>query len=110
MLGTRITGNVRGTYLPAVALEWNGEKPEGIDEVIKADTDFVLVAYRTQLFGPDDLGNVEKIQAGYKAEPLSTFTKKPASTAAPAVDWPVPGSRLTMRRLRCGSSTCWTSS
>ena len=88
-VGTRTTGNGGGTYLLA-GPEWNGEKPEGIDEVIKADTDFVLVAYRTQLFGPDDLGNVEKIQAGYKAEPLSTFTKKPAPTAAPAVDWPAP--------------------
>ena len=56
---------------------WTGEKPEGIKEVIKSDTDFALVAYRTQLLGPDDLENVKKIQAGYKAEPLSTFLKEP---------------------------------
>ena len=88
-VGSRTTGNDGGTYLLA-GPNWNGEKPEGIDTVIKADTDFVLVAYRTQLFGPDDLENVARIQAGYKAEPLSSFTKSTAPADAAAVDWPVP--------------------
>ena len=64
--------------------------PTGINEVIRSDTDFVLVVYRTQLFGPDDLDNVKKIQAGYKAEPLSAFLKQPAPAAAPTVDFPTP--------------------
>ena len=88
-VGSRTTGSGGGAYLLA-GPRWNGEKPEGIREVIKADTDFALVAYRTQLLGPDDLNNVKKIQAGYKAEPLSTFLKKKAPDAAPAVDWPAP--------------------
>lgn len=69
-VGSRTTGNGGGTYLLA-GPGWNGEKPAGVNEVIRADTDFVLVAYRTQLLGPDDLANVEKIQAGYSAQPLS---------------------------------------
>ena len=88
-VGSRTTGNNGGVYLLA-GPNWTGAKPEGVDSVIKADTDFVLVAYRTQLFGPDDLENVRKIQAGYLAQPLSAFQKKPAPTAAPAIDWPAP--------------------
>ena len=88
-VGSRTTGTDGGAYLLA-GPGWNGEKPEGITEVIKADTDFALVAYRTQLLGPDDLDNVKKIQAGYKAEPLSAFLKKKAPDGAPAIDWPTP--------------------
>lgn len=88
-VGSRTTGNDGGAYLLA-GPAWNGEKPDGIKEVIKADTEFVLVAYRTQLFGPDDLAGVTKIQAGYTAQPLSRFLDKPAPRAAPPLDWPVP--------------------
>ena len=88
-VGSRTTGNDGGLYLLA-GPGWTGEKPEGIKEVIKADTDFALVAYRTQLFGPDDLDNVRKIQAGYKAEPLSAFLKSKTTPEAPAITWPTP--------------------
>lgn len=87
-VGSRTTGNAGGKYLLA-GPAWTGEKPAGINEVIKSDTDFVLVVYRTQLFGPDDLENVKKIQAGYSAEPLSAFLKQPPPPA-PAIDWPAP--------------------
>ncbi len=88
-VGSRTTGNDGGAYLLA-GPGWNGEKPAGIKDVIRADTDFVLVAYRTQQFGPDDLENVKKIQAGYTAQPLSDFLKQPAPDAAPVIDWPAP--------------------
>src|SRR5271156_3399161 len=32
--------------------------------------------------------NVVKVQAGYKAEPLSAYLKQPAPPAAPAIDFP----------------------
>ncbi len=88
-VGSRATGTDGGAYLLA-GPGWNGEKPAGVREVIRADTDFVLVAYRTQLLGPDDLENVKKIQAGYRAEPLSTFLKKDSVAKAPAIEWPAP--------------------
>lgn len=88
-LGSRTIGNDGGVYLLA-GPEWRGEKPEGITEVIRSDTDFALVIYRTQLLGPDDLGNVEKIQSGYIAQPLSTFLKTSPPAPAPAIDWPAP--------------------
>ena len=88
-VGSRSTGNDGGLYLLA-GPAWNGEKPDGVREVIKADTDFALVAYRTQLLGPDDLENVRKIQAGYKAEPLSTYLKEQAPAEAAVPNWPAP--------------------
>ena len=81
-VGSRTTGNGGGKYLLA-GPGWKGEKPDGIDEVLRADTDLVLVIYRTQLFSPDDIDNVKKIQAGYQAQPLSAFLNQPAPTAAP---------------------------
>jgi hypothetical protein len=88
-VGSRTTGGEGGLYLLA-GPGWTGQKPEGVNEVIKADTDFVLVAYRTQLLGPEDLGNVTKIQAGYKAEPLSTFLKKDTAAQASEISWLMP--------------------
>jgi hypothetical protein len=32
--------------------------------------------------------NVVKVQAGYKAQPLSAYLKQPAPAAAPAIDFP----------------------
>jgi hypothetical protein len=55
--------------------------------VIASETEFVFAVYRTQLFNPGDLDNVKKVQAGYKAEPLSAFLGKPAPQAAPAIDF-----------------------
>ena len=88
-VGSRTTGNDGGLYLLA-GPSWSGAKPEGVKDVIKSDTDFALVAYRTQLLGPDDLENVKKIQAGYKAVPLSTFLNSNSAPETPAIEWPTP--------------------
>lgn len=88
-IGTRTTGNGGGKFLLA-GPGWKGDKPAGIDDVIRSDTDLVFVLYRTQLFSPDDLPNVTKIQAGYQAQPLSAFLNQPAPPPAPAVDWFTP--------------------
>jgi hypothetical protein len=69
---------------------WTGEKPAGIDDVIQSDTDFNLVAYRTQLFGPDDLDNVKQIQAGYQVQPLSAFLNQPPPPAPPPIEFVKP--------------------
>jgi len=88
-IGTRTTGNGGGTYMIA-GPDWSGETPAGIDRVFQSETQIVLAIYRTQLFGPDDLDNVKKIQAGYEAEPLSTFLGEPAPEAAPPIEWVPP--------------------
>jgi hypothetical protein len=84
--GSRTTGNDGGSFLVA-GPGWKGETPAGVKKVFRSETDLIIAAYRTQLFNPDDLDNVKKIQAGYKAEPLSTFLSQPASAPAPAIDF-----------------------
>jgi hypothetical protein len=80
-IGTRTTGNDGGVYLIA-GPGWKGKKPAGVTKVYRADTDFILCFYRTQLFNPADLDNVKKIQAGYKVQTLSEYLGQPAKTAA----------------------------
>jgi len=86
-IGSRATGNQAGDYLVA-GPRWKGETPPGIRKVFHSTTDFSLAAYRTQLFGPDDMRNVIRIQRGYKARPLSKYLKQPAPPAPPEIDWP----------------------
>lgn len=85
-IGSRATGSEAGSFLLA-GPDWNGEKPAGIKDVIRCETQFAFVLYRTQLFGPDDLEEVKKVQAGYKAEPLSKFLGQSASAAAPELEF-----------------------
>jgi len=86
-IGSRATGPEAGDYL-IVGPGWKGEKPAGIKQVFQSTTGFSLVVYRTQLFNPGDLDNVKKIQAGYKAQPLSAYLKQPAPAPAPSVNFP----------------------
>src|SRR6266516_5711454 len=85
-IGSRTTGNNGGSYLVA-GPNWKGETPKGVKKVFRAETEFVFAVYRTQLFKPDDLDNVKKVQAGYKAQTLSAFLRQPAAKAAPAIDF-----------------------
>ena len=88
-VGSRATGNDAGNFLLA-GPNWHGETPPGVKQVIRSETEFAFVLYRTQLFSPDDIDNVKKIQAGYKVQPLSQFLGKAAPLPAPAVDFVKP--------------------
>src|SRR6188474_2030438 len=85
-IGSRTAGNDGGSYLIA-GPGWKGQTPNGVKEVIRAETEFVFAAFRTQLFNPGDLDNVKKVQAGYKAQTLSAFLGQPAPKAVPAIDF-----------------------
>jgi len=85
-LGSRTTGNNGGSFLVG-GPGWKGAVPPGITKVIRSETEFLLAAYRTQLFNPGDLDNVKKVQAGYKTQTLSAFLGQPAPKAAPAIDF-----------------------
>ena len=85
-IGSRATGNDPGDYL-VVGPDWKGETPAGIKKVFSSTTPFALTLFRTQLFDPRDMPNVEKVQAGYKVQPLSAFLKQPAPPAAPKIDF-----------------------
>ena len=97
-IGSRTTGNDGGTYLIA-GPGWKGEVPKNISKAFSAETEFVSVVGRTQLFNPADLPNVKKIQAGYKIEPLHEFTRAAAPPPAPAIDWPKPISQADQTSL-----------
>src|SRR5262245_10137250 len=86
-VGSRATGSDPGDYLVA-GPRWQGETPPGIKKVFRSSTDFSLAVFRTQLFRPDDIANVIKIQDGYKARPLSTFLGQAAPQAAPGIGMP----------------------
>jgi hypothetical protein len=91
-VGSRTTGNGAGRYLLA-GPGWKGGKPAGVDAVIRSDTDFAFVLYRTQLFNPDDIDKVKAIQAGYKVETLSQYLGAPQRKAWPAIAFARPLSR-----------------
>ena len=88
-VGSRATGNDAGKFLLA-GPNWRGGKPPGIKAVIRSETEFAFVVYRTQLFNADDIDNVERIQAQYEVEPLSQFLGKPAPPPPPAIHFITP--------------------
>jgi len=85
-IGSRATGPDAGSYL-VVGPDWKGQTPAGIKKVFQSTTPFGLTIFRTQLFNPDDMPNVVKVQAGYKVQPLSAFLNQPAPLAAAKVDF-----------------------
>src|SRR5438477_3546938 len=85
-IGSRTTGNNGGSYLVA-GPNWKGDTPKGVKKVLRSETEFVFAVYRTQLFKPDDLDNVKKVQARYKAQTLSAFLGTAAPKAAPVIDF-----------------------
>ena len=101
-IGSRATGNDPGDYL-VVGPGWKGEMPAGIKKVFSSTTPFALTLFRTQLFNPEDMRNVEKVQAGYKAQPLSSFLKQPAPPRQRSIS-----SRLPPRESRKTSTSIWT--
>jgi hypothetical protein len=86
-IGSRSTGNDAGDYM-VVGPNWQGEAPKGVKKVFRSSTQFAVNAYRTQLLGPDDMSNVEKVQGGYKVQPLSAYLGTAALPAAPTIDFP----------------------
>jgi hypothetical protein len=92
-LGTRNYGNEGGTFM-IVGPGWKGERPKGIEGLLRCETDFAYLLFRTQLFNSADLKNVKRIQAGYRAQTLSQYIKQTAPPASHAVDWPKPTSDM----------------
>jgi hypothetical protein len=86
-IGTRTSGSEAGDYM-VVGPDWKGASPPGIKRVFRSSTQLSLAGYRTQLFSPDDLDSVKKVQAGYKVQTLSAYLKQPATVAATVIDFP----------------------
>ena len=82
--GTRATGNGGGRFM-LTGPAWQGDTPDGIDKVFRCETEFALVMYRTQLYGPDDLDAVKQVQSGYEVQGLSQYLGRPAPLLAPPI-------------------------
>jgi hypothetical protein len=97
-IGSRATGNDAGDYM-VVGPDWKGQTPASVKKVFRSSTQFSAVVYRTQLFNPDDMSNVVKVQAGYKAQPLSVYLHQPLPSAAPAIEFPKINKELAKLRF-----------
>jgi hypothetical protein len=86
-LGTLTTGNKAGNYL-LVDEAWAGEKPDGIDDVIRSETDVFFVVVRTQLMHETDLENVKRIQGEYQLQALSAYLGNGVPEAVLSNDFP----------------------
>jgi len=87
-VGTLTTGNEAGKYLIALN-NWQGEKPDGITDIIYCETDLFLTIVRTQLMDENDLSHVESIQDAYQIQLLSEYLGEESDYKAPDIDWPV---------------------
>ena len=90
-IGSRATGSEAGDYM-VVGPDWKGATPAGIKKVFRSSTQLSVAGYRTQLFNPDDLDDVKKVQAGYKVQTLSAYLNRPPPARA--------GHRLSKNRQR----------
>jgi hypothetical protein len=97
-IGSRATGNDAGDYM-VVGPDWQGETPAGIKKVFRSSTQFSVAIYRTHLFDPADMPNVEKVQSGYKVQPLSTYLHRLAPPAAPKISFPTANKELVKKNF-----------
>ena len=86
-IGSRATGSDAGDYMVA-GPDWNGATPPAVKQVFRSTSQFAVAIFRTQLFDPSDMPNVENVQSGYKAQPLSAYLHEPAPPAPPAIVFP----------------------
>ena len=94
-IGSRATGTDAGDYL-VVGPDWKGDTPAGIKKVFHSTTPFALAVFRTQLFNPEDMPNVERCRLDTECSRFPHFSKQPAPPAAPKIDFfrpRLPGSR-----------------
>ena len=97
-IGSRTTGSEAGTYM-VVGPGWNGDTPSSIAKVFRSTTQFSIALYRTQLFSPDDIDNVRKIQAEYGVETLSKYLNRPPPRPAEAINFPKISDSLSRRNF-----------
>ena len=87
-IGTRATGRNGGDFL-LTGPTFKGALPAGqFTRVIACPSQFVALATRTALDGPQDIEDVIKIQEGMAVTPLSKFLNTPAPEPVPEIEFP----------------------
>lgn len=79
MIGSRTRGTRGGVFLFAGGA-WAGEVPEGVDEVIRSESNLIKVMGRIMTVGGDDLTAARALQDAWMLQPLSEYlgTESPA--------------------------------
>lgn len=85
-VGVLSTGREAGDYLIA-GPHWQGETPAGIKQVLRSETELVMILGRTGLQGAADLPAVKALQAQYRLRPLHAYADTPAPAAPATVAW-----------------------
>jgi hypothetical protein len=93
-LGTRTTGNEGGDFLIA-GPNWQGEKPPGVRDIIRSETQFAGAMIRVQHLGPADQDRIREIQGAMQVRPLGAFLGQPVAAAEPPPAWPAPRKDMT---------------
>jgi hypothetical protein len=86
-LGSRATGTGAGDYL-FVGPGWSGQKPDGIKEVLRAETSFIGTLTRTSWSGLDDRDGLVAMQRQYRIRPLSEYSGETPPQPAPSYQFP----------------------
>jgi hypothetical protein len=97
-VGTRATGNEAGDYM-VVGPAWDGAAPPAIKAVFRSSTQFAVALYRTQLFNPEDIKNVRRVQTGYRVETLSKRLGQPPPQPAKLVNFRKVGKQRSRRNF-----------
>jgi hypothetical protein len=93
-LGTRTTGHEGGDFLIA-GPRWQGEKPAGVREVIRCETQFACALIRTQFLGPKDHDRIKEIEGGLQVRTLGVFLGRQVTSTDPPPPWPAPRKDMT---------------
>ncbi|MGI9372739.1 MAG: DUF1254 domain-containing protein [Hyphomicrobiales bacterium] len=87
-IGTRVTGVNGGDFL-LIGPTFKGTLPvDRFTSVISCPSQFIALATRTAIDGPDDLEEVVKIQDAMAITPMSTFLGSPAPETASEISFP----------------------
>ena len=86
-IGTRPYGNAAGNYLLA-GPGWEGTAPDGIDDVLRSETELVFAVVRIQLNSAGDLDRVRELQEGLVLRSLSEVTGNAPPPPLPALEFP----------------------
>ncbi|PZF39519.1 hypothetical protein DEJ06_12785 [Curtobacterium sp. MCLR17_051] len=97
MIGYRTRGASGGTFLFA-ARDWAGEVPDGVDEVIRSDSNLIKVMGRIMTTGGADLEIARSLQDQWTLETLSEHggTRAPAPVVR---DFPDPAATTWLHRV-----------
>ncbi|MFB8003317.1 DUF1254 domain-containing protein [Nocardia sp. NPDC056000] len=97
MIGSRTRGTKGGRFLFAGSA-WDGAEPEGIEQVVRSESDLIKVMGRIMTVGSDDLAAARALQDRWTIQTLSEFLG--GSRPDPIVrEYPDPDSTTWLERV-----------